>query len=58
MIIRNARVISWENQFVDDDFGLIALATGCAQLQSLNISECRNITDAGREIAERINYRK
>ena len=29
------------------DAGIIALATGCSQLQSLNISYCRNITDAG-----------
>ena len=40
------------------DEGIIALATGCPQLQSLNISLCDNITAAGREIAERINYRK
>jgi hypothetical protein len=32
--------------------------TGCPQLQSLDIYGCGNITDAGREIAERINYRK
>jgi hypothetical protein len=37
------------------DAGIKALATGCTQLQSLDISECPNISDAGREIAERIN---
>jgi hypothetical protein len=40
------------------DAGIRALANGCPQLQSLVIYECRNITDAGREIAERINHRK
>ena len=46
IIIRNARVISWENQFVDD-FVLMALATGCPYLQSLNIKYCDKITDEG-----------
>ena len=39
------------------DAGIRALATGCPQLQSLNTSGC-SITAAGKEIAERINYRK
>ena len=41
------------------DAGIRALASGCTQLQSLNIGFCRdNITDAGREIAMRINSRR
>jgi len=40
------------------DEGIKALATGCPQLQSLDISWCDNITDEGREIAKRIRKRK
>ena len=40
------------------DAGIRALASGCPQLQSLNIDCCGKITAAGREIRERINYRK
>ena len=41
------------------DEGLRALASGCSQLQSLDIGDsCWNITDAGREIARRINSRR
>jgi hypothetical protein len=40
------------------DEGIIALATGCTQLQSLDIGYCDKITATGREIAERINSRK
>jgi EIN3-binding F-box protein len=29
------------------DAGIISLASGCPQLQSLNIGDCRNITDEG-----------
>ena len=32
------------------DEGIRALATGCTQLQSLDISHCNNITDAGIEL--------
>jgi hypothetical protein len=40
------------------DEGIRAVASGCPQLQSLDISGCYEITDAGREIAERINSRR
>jgi hypothetical protein len=40
------------------DEGIEALATGCTQLQSLDMYDCDKITDASIEIAERINYRK
>ena len=40
------------------DAGIRALANGCTRLQSLSIFECYNITDAGREIAKRINSRR
>jgi F-box/leucine-rich repeat protein 2/20 len=41
------------------DEGIRAVASGCPQLRSLDIGDCDNIfvTDAGREIAERINSR-
>ena len=44
--------ISWSDS---TDEGMRALAIGFLQLQSLDISECRNITDKGRKIAMRIN---
>ena len=45
LISRNIRVTSWDLDV--DDAELMTIATGCPQLQSLNISECVIITDAG-----------
>ena len=45
LIRRNIRVISWDLQV--NNAQLISIANVLPQLQSLNISECGNITDAG-----------
>ena len=46
LISRNIRVISWDLR-VDNDAQLISIANGLPQLQSLNLSNCWNITDEG-----------
>ena len=45
LIRRNIRVISWDLGV--DDAQLVSIANGLPQLQSLDISDCGNITDAG-----------
>ena len=45
LVSRNIRVISWDSKV--DDTKLFTIANGLPQLQSLNISHCRNITDEG-----------
>ena len=45
LISRNIRVISWDLKV--DNAKLMTIANGLPQLQSLNISECDNITDEG-----------
>ena len=45
LIRRNIRVISWDLRV--DNAQLISIANGWPQLQSLNLSNCWNITDEG-----------
>ena len=45
LIRRNIRVISWDLKV--DNAQLISIASGLPQLQSLNLSNCWNITDEG-----------
>ena len=47
LVSRNIRVISWDLKV--DNTKLKTVANGLPQLQSLNISECRSITDEGLE---------
>jgi len=45
LVSRDIRVVSWDLQV--DDTKLMTIATGCPQLQSLNIRDCSEITDKG-----------
>ena len=45
LVSRNIRVISWDLGV--DNTKLMTIASGCPQLQSLNIIYCEDITDAG-----------
>ena len=56
LISRNIPVISWDSKV--DDAKLMTIANGLPLLQSLNISECDNITDAGiRALGSRLSTR-
>ena len=48
LVSRNIRVISWDSK-VDDTKLMMTIANGLPQLQSLNITWCRSITDEGIE---------